>query len=431
MLALIFLVGCQGFSTAKTASQTPPPQNPLPSGLNASPSSISFGNVQVGTSQTQSGTLSNSGATAINLTQASVSGSGFSTTGLNLPLSLVPGQSVSFGVVFSPQAVGSAVGTLAVTNDGAGSPLSVALSGIAVAAGSLVTSPSSLTWSNVQVGISQTQTETLRNSGGAALTISQATTTAAAFTYTGLSLPLTLAPNQSTTFGVVFAPTSTNSTNGDLLITISGSSSTVDVALSGTDVIPSTPPATQGQLSVSPATINVGNVTVGASGLQTGMLSATGDSVIVSSDSVGSSEFTITGLSFPVTIPAGQSVNFTVTFTPQTSGVASVGISFASDATNSPASAMVQGTGVAAPIHTVSLTWNASTSPNIVGYNIYRRTGTTGSFAQINTILNPTTTYLDTSVTDGVTYYYETTAVNSADEESAPSTPAAATIPTS
>jgi hypothetical protein len=528
ILALMFMVGCQGFSTGKSASQGTS-QDPVSGALNASPASITFGNVQVGTSQTQSDTLSNTGGTTITLTQAAITGAAFSTTGLNLPLTLAPGQGVTFSIVFNPQAVGNANGTLAVTNS-TGSPLNIALSGIAVAAGSLTTNPTSFTWANVQVGSAQTQTETLKNSGSQNLTISQATTTAAAFTYSGLSLPLTLAPNQSTTFGVAFTPTTAGASNGTLSLTVSGSSATVDIALSGTAIVPaaliaapgsitftgaqvgkvqtqsetlqntgglsatisqvsvtgagfgisglstpltltpgqsasfgvtftpqssgnfggsmaissnasnpslivslsgSTAGSTPGLLSVNPTTINVGGVTVGKSANQTGTLNATGASVVVTSVNVGSSEFAISGLSFPVTIPAGQSANFTVTFTPQTSGVASVSVAFSSDASNSPASATVQGTGLAAPIHTVSLAWNASTSPNVVGYNIYRRTGASGSYAQINTVLNPTTVYVDTAVTDGVTYYYETTAVNSTDEESAPSAPAQAVIPPS
>ncbi len=65
----------------------------------------------------------------------------------------------------------------------------------------------------------------------------------------------------------------------------------------------------------------------------------------------------------------------------------------------------------------------------MIGYNVYRRTGSTGSYAQINSVLDAATTYTDTSVTDGQTYYYETTAVNSSNEESAPSTPLEVSIP--
>jgi hypothetical protein len=528
-LAMTFMVGCQGFSTAKSASQGTT-DTPVSGDLTAAPASITFGNVQVGTSQTQSATVTNTGASNINITQTAVTGDAFTTTGLTAPLTLTPGQTVTFSVVFNPQAVGSATGTLALTNDGTVSPLNLALSGTAVAAGSLVTTPTSFTWTDVQVGASQSQTETIKNSGGENLTITQATTSAAAFTYTGLSLPLTLAPNQSTTFGVVFSPANATPTNGILSLTLSGSTTTVDIALSGTGVVPvqpaalaatpgtvnftgaqvgkattqtatlknnggvsatisqasvsgppfaisglntpltltpgqttsftvtftpqssgnfggsvaissnasnpnlsislvgSTAGAAQGQLTVSPTTINVGNVTVGTSGTQTGTLSAAGATVVVSSDNVGSSEFSITGLTFPVIIPAGQTASFTVTFTPQASGVASVGVSFASDASNT-ATGTVQGTGVAAPAYTVSLSWNASTSPNVTGYNIYRRTGTSGGFTKINSALNATTSYVDTAVTDGKTYYYETTAVNSSDEESAPTSPVAAAIP--
>jgi hypothetical protein len=223
---------------------------------------------------------------------------------------------------------------------------------------------------------------------------------------------------------VTFAPQSAGNVSGSVAVASNASDPNLIISLSG-----SATGATQGQLSVGPTTINVGNVTVGTSGSSTGILSAAGASVAVSSVNVGSSEFVISGVSFPVTIPAGQSVNFTVTFTPQTSGMASASASFSSNATNSPTAATVTGAGVAAPVHVVNLSWTASTSPNVVGYNVYRRTGTTGSYTKINAILNATTVFSDTSVTDGQTYYYETTAVNSSNEESAPSSAVQAVIP--
>src|SRR5207248_1851428 len=77
---------------------------------------------------------------------------------------------------------------------------------------------------------------------------------------------------------------------------------------------------------------------------QTTSLSATGSDVTVSSASSSSSEFTLSGASFPRTIPAGQSVSLTVTFTPQTSGPASASLSFVSNASNSAAESLT-GTG--------------------------------------------------------------------------------------
>jgi fibronectin type 3 domain-containing protein len=80
----------------------------------------------------------------------------------------------------------------------------------------------------------------------------------------------------------------------------------------------------------------------------------------------------------------------------------------------------VTGTGKAAATHTVSLSWNASTSPNISGYNIYRAVyGTTcGSFAKINSSLNTGTLYTDSGISNGTSYCYATTAVDVNDNES-------------
>jgi len=291
--------------------------------------------------------------------------------------------------------------------------------------GPLSASSTSLSFGNVQVGTSQSQSETLTNTGGTSVTITEAAFTGSGFSATGLNLPLTLAPSQSSTFGVVFAPAGVGAVNGSIAITSNATNPSLTIALTGSG----TEAQTQGQLSVSPGTISVGNVTVGTSGTQTATLNATGASVIVSSVSVGSTEFAVSGLSFPVTVAAGQGVGFTVTFTPQTSGLASVPLSFTSNASNSPAPATVTGTGLAAPIHTVNLSWSASTSQNVVGYNVYRSTATTGNYVQINTVLNATTTYVDTSVVDGQTYYYETTAVNSENQESARSAAVKAVIP--
>jgi len=79
--------------------------------------------------------------------------------------------------------------------------------------------------------------------------------------------------------------------------------------------------------------------------------------------------------------------------------------------------------------HHVDLMWNASASQDILGYNIYRGNKPGGPYRKINLVLNASTVYTDTSVTDGNTYYYVTTTVNSAKEESAYSNQTLATVP--
>jgi hypothetical protein len=170
-------------------------------------------------------------------------------------------------------------------------------------------------------------------------------------------------------------------------------------------------------------------VVVGTNSQQTGTLTASGESVTVTSDTLNGSAFAVSGISFPVTIPAGQHVQFTVTFTPATTGAASGSVSFTSNASNSPTVETFTGNGTPPPQHSVNLSWTASTSQNISGYNIYRGVKSGGPYSKINPVLNASTLYTDTTVADGQTYYYVTTAVNSSNEESTYSNQTTAVIP--
>jgi fibronectin type 3 domain-containing protein len=68
----------------------------------------------------------------------------------------------------------------------------------------------------------------------------------------------------------------------------------------------------------------------------------------------------------------------------------------------------------------VALSWNASTSSDVSGYNLYRAvyTSSCGSFSKINSTLNASTVYTDAAVSNGTSYCYATTAVDSSNAES-------------
>ena len=72
----------------------------------------------------------------------------------------------------------------------------------------------------------------------------------------------------------------------------------------------------------------------------------------------------------------------------------------------------------------VSLSWSPVTGA--AGYNIYRSTTSGGSYSKIATGVT-TTTYTDTGLTNGVTYYYYVKAVDSSGMEGQPSNEASAT----
>jgi hypothetical protein len=100
--------------------------------LGAAPSSINFGNVPVGSSNTQIVTLTGTGTASTTISQAIVSGAGFSIGGLSFPLLLPVGQSYPLNVTFTPATAGSASGNIAFISNALDTPVNVILSGTGV-----------------------------------------------------------------------------------------------------------------------------------------------------------------------------------------------------------------------------------------------------------------------------------------------------------
>jgi hypothetical protein len=181
-------------------------------------------------------------------------------------------------------------------------------------------------------------------------------------------------------------------------------------------------------LTVSPSKLNFGNVTVGQSVTLSTTLAASHGNVTISSDQVTSSEFSIRGLSLPVTILSGHSIQAKIRFTPKTSGTGSARAGYFGNAVDSPAVEQLTGTGVASAAHSVGLTWQEA-DPSVVGYDIYRGKTHGGPYQRINTALEASTNYTDYTVVAGTTYYYVTTAVDGAGKQSAHSNETKAVIP--
>jgi hypothetical protein len=249
--------------------------------------------------------------------------------------------------------------------------------------------------------------------------VSQVTASGPGFTVTGVTLPVNLAAGQSVTLSVDFKPTSAGSESGNVSIVSTASNANVSVGLSGAGLA-------SGQLAVSPGSMNFSGVTVGGSQNQTGTLTAGSSSITVSSASWNGTGFSLSGISFPVTIPAGQSVPFTVTFAPQTAGAVNGTVSFVSNA-SSPTNETFSGTGIQAAAHSVDLNWNPDAS-TVQGYYVYRGAQTGGPYAKIST-LQPGTSYVDASVSSGQNYYYVVTALGTNSQESSYSNEAVAAIP--
>ena len=190
-----------------------------------------------------------------------MSGNGFQVSGMNLPFTLPANQSANFNVTFTPKSSGNQSGTISVTTSASlvassrnGKPTSSALTnvsfrinpssasardsgnanpqtvtipltGAGAMPGQLSLMASAVSFGNVQVGSSQTVSETLINSGSSSVNVSQAVVTGAGFSVSGLPMTLTLGAGQSQTFSLTFTPTSAGSAGGNLAIASDASNS--------------------------------------------------------------------------------------------------------------------------------------------------------------------------------------------------------------
>jgi hypothetical protein len=383
--------------------------------LTATPTNIWFGGVPMGQTANHPVTLTNAGTGSLTISKLTRTDSNF-TSNLNLPVTLTAGQSVQFTVTFTPSFIGHINAAFIFTSTATNSRLYLYVHGGGTNTGSLVPGSASMSFSGVQVGSSQTLQETITNSGSSNITVTATNVKGNQFSVTGPTLPLALASGHSMTLSVTFTPSGTTTANGTLSVV--SNSPNLAVPLTGTA-------GAAGVLSVTPGSLSFGKVAVGSSANKTGTLSASGASVVVSAASVSNSEFSLSGLSFPVTIAAGKSVSFTATFTPQSSGSASANFTF-----NGPTevSETLAGTGTVSTAPSVGLSWEASTS-SVEGYNVYRSLTSTGKYSKLTASLDANTSYTDSSVSSGTTYYYVTTAVGTDGVESAYSNQVQVSIP--
>jgi hypothetical protein len=100
--------------------------------LSASPTSLGFGNVDIGSSNSLSTTVTNHGNSNVTISGATVTGAGFSTSGVTSGTILSPSQSATLMVAFAPTAAQSFGGSVGVTSNATNSPATITLSGVGV-----------------------------------------------------------------------------------------------------------------------------------------------------------------------------------------------------------------------------------------------------------------------------------------------------------
>jgi HYDIN/CFA65/VesB family protein/uncharacterized protein DUF5123/carboxypeptidase family protein/Ig-like domain-containing protein len=230
--------------------------NPTPALIMATPSSASFGNVVTDISNSLSITLINSGGSSATISQAVLSGTGFSTN-LSIPVTIAAGGNATFNAVFAPTTAGSVTGSISLVSNASNSPLVISLSGSGVAPTFLMgASPTSLSFGNVNVGTSNTLNTTLTNNGNSNVTISSITTLGAGLSASGVASGTVLTPNQTITLNATFTPAAVGSVTGAISVASNATNSPTVITVTGTGVQLST--GTQFYVSTSGNDANSG-----------------------------------------------------------------------------------------------------------------------------------------------------------------------------
>jgi len=310
------------------------------------------------------------------------------------PGTLTPGSSCTLPVSFSPTVSGINHGSLVLTDNALNATPSttqtVLLNGTGVgsAAPQAVLSPTSLVFSNVVVdSTSVAQIVTLSNAGTAALSITSIKIIGSDFEQFAQTsnCGASLAAGASCTISVTFTAPAAGNYSSTLSVADNATGSPQTIALTGTGVAAAAPKAV-----LSPTSLSFSNTTTGATAAAltvqlsnpgNAALSITGISIVGS----GASAFIQTS-GCGATLAAGATCSISVTFTPSAAASYSAALTVADNATGSPQTVALAGTGVVPPVPQAVL------SPTSLAFGSL----TTGSTSAVQTtrLSNPGTASL-------------------------------------
>jgi hypothetical protein len=318
--------------------------------ISISSASVAFGQQNVGTtSAPQVVTLSNTGNGSLNISSLAVSGTNsrdFAQTS-NCGGSVAAGSNCTITVTFAPSAAGSRSASLTVSDNAGGSPQTISLSGTGLQP-VVSLSPGSLTFAQQSTGSTSTaQSVTLSDTGNTSLTLSSiglSGANAADFAQTN-DCGSGVGVNGSCTISVTFAPSAAGSRSASLLVTDNAGGSPQTVSLNGTGFTPAT------TLSLSASSLAFGQENMAATtGAQTITLTNTGkvtlsiSSITVAGANPGDFAQTST---CGASVAAGANCSLSVTFAPTAMGSRTASLSISDNASGSPQTVSLTGTGVA------------------------------------------------------------------------------------
>jgi hypothetical protein len=282
---------------------------------------------------------------------------GINPTGSTCGTILTPGNNCVLAITFTPAADGQRNGAVTITDNAAGSPQSVNLTGKGLGTVAIAISPLTVTCPDTLVGTTAScpTRVTITNSGTAQLTLSQIALTGdyALDTLTNSTCGTAVAPGASCSLAISFKPTATGARPGTVAITDNAPASPQSVTLTGNGIQPG--------LTVSPASITCPATVVGITAVCSTTLTNPGTAPLTLAPSItaGGSDYQLHSGGTNACTASLAANNATcimyVDFKPTATGARTGTLSLGDNAPGSPHTIALSGTGTQ-PTATLSTT---------------------------------------------------------------------------
>ena len=280
--------------------------------------------------------------------------------------------------------------------------------------------PDVVTFQNVPVGDTYTQTVRITNLAQGTLQIKKISTSSADLEITGILLPVVVAHGTNESFTISFRAKGESRKDGQISIFTSSGDAPVVLTVRASTI------KVQTELTASEAAIDFEDVAVGGVGKQEVALtnSGTRDLTIAGMSSTGAA-FSVSGAT-AVRLTPGQSVSVEVNFAPKSAGRQSGQLTISGTDGGPLVLIPLAGTAAESSRSAVKLNWEES-PVTVAGYVVYRSADSSGPYTRISQAA--TSEFVDTGLPAGHTYYYVVASVDAGQVESEYSSPISVTVP--
>jgi len=321
-----------------------------------SATSLTFGNQLLGTpSASQSVTLTNTGTAPLAISSIAVSGAGASSFAVTntCGTSVAVGGNCTIKAIFTPGVVGALAATVKIIDDASSSPQTITLGGTGYVPAPTL-SATSMSFGDLTVGVvSNAQSVTFTNTSTVPLAISSIALTGAnpADFLTSNTCGTSLAAGGNCTIKARFVPAVQGPLSASITITDDATGSPQSIALSGTGFV-TAPTLSTTQLTFGNQVLATASASQSATLTNTGTAPLAISSITVSGS--GASSFTVTN-TCGSSVAVGGSCTIKGVFTPTVVGALAATVTIVDDASNSPQTIALSGTGYV-PAPTLSAT---------------------------------------------------------------------------